>query len=115
MKIDSTLKASEEDLEDVSLDEMEVNFVRKLKKGTNKYKGILLLKFFRCGKIGHIANSFLENNLRKKSRENRGKFNKRTYYVKDDVGISHDESDYEDGDYLFLGERDIPKIDIPKK
>jgi hypothetical protein len=27
-----------------------------LKRGTNKYKGILPLKCFNCGKIGHFAN-----------------------------------------------------------
>jgi hypothetical protein len=32
------------------------NFVRKLKRGTKKYKGMLPLKCFNCGKIGHFAN-----------------------------------------------------------
>jgi hypothetical protein len=32
------------------------NFVRKFNKGTNKYKGILPLKCFNCGKIGHFEN-----------------------------------------------------------
>jgi hypothetical protein len=29
--------------------------VRRLKKGTGKYKGKLPLKCFNCGKIGHFA------------------------------------------------------------
>jgi hypothetical protein len=37
-------------------DEEISNFARKLKRGTNKYKGILPLKCFNCGKIGHFAN-----------------------------------------------------------
>lgn len=93
---------------------MESNFVRILKKGTGKYKGMLPLKYFRCGKISHITTRCLEKGSRQKSRENKRKFNKRAYHVKDDVGISDDELDYEDGDCLFLVERDVPKIDIPK-
>jgi hypothetical protein len=33
-----------------------IKFVRNLKKGTDKYKGMLPLKCFNCGKIGHFAN-----------------------------------------------------------
>ena len=35
--------------------EEEANFVRKLKRGTSKYKGKLTLKCFTCGRIGHFA------------------------------------------------------------
>jgi hypothetical protein len=31
------------------------NFVRKLKRGTDKYKGMLPLKCFNFGKNGHFA------------------------------------------------------------
>jgi hypothetical protein len=34
------------------------NFVRKLKMGTHKYKGKLMLKCFNCGKIGDFSNKF---------------------------------------------------------
>jgi hypothetical protein len=37
------------------IDEIEENFVRRLKKGSNKYKGKLPFKCFNCGKIGHFA------------------------------------------------------------
>jgi hypothetical protein len=33
----------------------EANFVRKIKKGTGRYKGKLPFKFFNCGRIGHYA------------------------------------------------------------
>jgi hypothetical protein len=33
----------------------EANFIRKLQKGSGKYKGKLPFKFFNCGKIGHFA------------------------------------------------------------
>jgi hypothetical protein len=36
-------------------DEEEANFIRKLKKGSGKYKGKLPFKCFNCGKIGHFA------------------------------------------------------------
>jgi hypothetical protein len=34
------------------------NFVRKLKRGTEKYKGMLPSKCFNCGKIGNFTNKF---------------------------------------------------------
>ena len=40
---------------DESDDEEMTNFVRKLKRGTGKYKGKLPLKCFSCGNIGHSA------------------------------------------------------------
>ena len=43
---------------DESDDEEITNFVRKLKRGTRKYKGKLPLKFFSCGKIDHFASKF---------------------------------------------------------
>jgi hypothetical protein len=33
----------------------EANFIRKLQKGSGKYKGKLPFKFFNCGKFGHFA------------------------------------------------------------
>jgi hypothetical protein len=40
---------------DSDIDDIEANFVRRLKKGSGKYKGKLSLKCFNCGKIGHFA------------------------------------------------------------
>jgi hypothetical protein len=39
---------------DFNIDEIEANFVRRLKKGSGKYKGKLPFKCFNCGKIGHF-------------------------------------------------------------
>jgi hypothetical protein len=44
--------------DDSEEDEEVENFVRKLKKGTNKYKGMLPLKCFDCDGIGHFSSKF---------------------------------------------------------
>jgi hypothetical protein len=36
-------------------DAKEAHFVRKLKKGSGKYKGKLPFKCFNCGKVGHFV------------------------------------------------------------
>ena len=38
-----------------NLDDEETLFIKKLEKGTGKYKGNLPLKCFNCGRIGHFA------------------------------------------------------------
>jgi hypothetical protein len=42
--------------EDSEPDEIEAKFVKRLKKGSNKYKGKLPFKCFNYGRIGHFAN-----------------------------------------------------------
>ena len=44
--------------EDSELDEIEEKFVKRLKKGSGKYKGKLPFKCFNWGKIGHFSNKF---------------------------------------------------------
>ena len=47
-------KNTKDDLSDI-FDEETANFIKKLKKGTGKYKGKIPLICFNCGKIGHFA------------------------------------------------------------
>ena len=37
------------------IDDEEALFIKKLERGTGKYKGNLPLKCFKCGRIGHFA------------------------------------------------------------
>jgi hypothetical protein len=43
--------------EDFEPDEIEAKFVKRLKKGSGKYKGKLPFKCFNYGRIGHFANN----------------------------------------------------------
>jgi hypothetical protein len=81
---------------DNDLDEEIENFIRRLQKGSGRYKGKSPLKCFNCGRIGHIV----EKCYYKKRSLN----NKKIFYSKDD-DIPSDESDEEDndgGEVLFI-------------
>ena len=89
--------------------EEEANFVRKLKRGTGKYKGKLPLKCFECGRINHFAskcpykgnpNSDDKNNYKtnrsfqRHKKENNGRTVKsKNLYSKEDSSSSDDDSD----------------------
>jgi hypothetical protein len=51
---ESSFKADKN--EDSEPDEIEEKIVKRLKKGSGKYKGKLSFKCFNCGRIGHFAN-----------------------------------------------------------
>ena len=51
---EATFKASSKNQSE-NLDDEEALFIKKLEKGTGKYKGKLPLKYFNCGRIGHFA------------------------------------------------------------
>jgi hypothetical protein len=95
--------------EDSEPDEIEAKFMRKLKKGSDKYEGKLPFKCFNCGKIGHFVNkcphkkhdqnSEGENNFKPK------RFGKKKSLCVNDVNSSEDtdsDSSREDKDNDFM-------------
>jgi hypothetical protein len=81
---------------DNNLDEEIANFVRRFQKGSGRYKGKSPLKFFNCGRIGHIV----EKCYYKKRSLN----NKKSLYSKDDDISSYEsnEEDNDGGEDLFI-------------
>ena len=97
--IEATFKSSkkrrikghkEQEWSDDEWDEKEeANFVRKLKRGTRKYKSKLPFKCFNCGRIGHYDKKY-------PFEQNKGLYNKKSLYSKEDISSS-DESDGQEG------------------
>ncbi|XP_059078039.1 uncharacterized protein LOC131876616 [Cryptomeria japonica] len=111
-------ESSEEDFENET-----THLVRKLKRGFGKYKGMLPLKCFNCGKIGHFASKYPyekenDNDDEKESRfKNNKKFvkrekkfwkYKRSLYSKEDSDSSpSSEEENHNDEILFMAIEDI--------
>lgn len=76
-KVENTFNARKskkvEDSNGDDLDDVEANFIIRMKKGTSKYKGKLYFKCFSCGQIGHYASICPNRVVNNKSKENKGK------------------------------------------
>jgi hypothetical protein len=90
--------------DDSKEDEEMENFVRKLKRGTGKYKGILPLKCFNCGGIGNFYSKCPHKNKEsdeeedpikknQKGRRNKNKFFKKSLYTQEDSLSSNEDED----------------------
>jgi hypothetical protein len=105
---------------DLEEDEEVEKFVRKLKRGTNKYKGMLPLKCFDYDGIGHFSSKFpyaknkgsdekqdpkkKKKNQKGYNRRNKRKFFKKHFYSKEDNPSSDkdDDSDNDSERVLFM-------------
>ena len=103
----ASIKGKEEHNESrhISKEEDEVNFVKKLQRGSKRFRGMLPFKCFSCGKVGHYAARFSHKDKFEKGKEyakgNRKQVvNKRIYYTHEDSdGLSN--SDESIANYLL--------------
>ena len=98
------------------MDEILAKFVRRLTKGSGKYKGKFPFKCFNCGKVGHFTakcshkkkeqSSADEEGFPKKkySKENKFKYKKKSLCVNEDEssGTSDTESSHENEENNFM-------------
>jgi hypothetical protein len=117
--------------DDSNEDEEMANFIRKLKKGTNKYKCMLPLKCFNCGGIGHFASKWPHKNKysdeeeaskREKKyqkgnkRRNKCKLFKKTFYSKEEnSSLEKDDNDSENDQKEYSSWKYNMTMKVPKK
>eukprot|EP00253_Pinus_taeda_P032109 PITA_32109 len=92
----------------ISEEEDEVNFVKKLQRGSERFRGKLLFKCFACGRVGHHAAKCPHKDKYEKGKEyakgNRKQVvNKRSYYThENNDGLFNSDEDETEQDYRLL-------------
>jgi hypothetical protein len=96
----------------------EAKFIKKLQKGSGKYKGKLPFNCFNCGKFGHFAakcpyteedpedqNNISKQYQKKEKPHYKKKFykEKNIFYSKEENSNSSESSDSDDDEVPFLG------------
>ena len=98
-------------------DEEEANFIKKLQKGSGKYKGKLPFKCFNCGKIGHFQSKcpyskkdFEDEDAKSKQYKKGGKPDykknhkgKKNFYSKEEEDSSSSKVSDSEDEVLFVG------------
>jgi len=106
----SSAKGKEElnELGHISEEEDEVNFVKKIQWGFERFRGKLPFKCFACGRVGHYAKKFPHKDKSDKRKEY-AKWNtkqvvsKKSYYTHEDSdGLSNSDEDENSNDYRLL-------------
>jgi hypothetical protein len=90
------------------------NFVRRLRKGTDKYKGMLPLKFFNYGGVGHFSNKCPykkkkgneEDDSKNKEKIHKGR-RKNFFFFKESLCTKKDSSSSDEDE---VNESDIEKV-----
>jgi hypothetical protein len=105
---------SNEDKLEISNEEV-ARFIKKIKKGTGKYKGNISIKCFNYGKVGHFASkcpypkqyesddeiNFKDHKKDKSQYKKKFYNNKNTFYTQED-NSSYEKSEDDESEHLFM-------------
>ena len=95
-------------------DDEEAKFIRKLDRGSGKYKGKLQFKCFNYGRVGHYASKCPHNKTKNQTQESEKtisknwqkgkKFKRKYFYAQQDSSASEDsdEPSSEEGTFEFV-------------